>query len=107
MILASTGDGVIVTDSSGRVTFMNAAAEELTGRSAQDALNHPLSEVFPIAGSAADAEALDPVARVRSATNGAAPVHHSVLVRADGSRVPIDECAGAIRTGGAALTGIV
>jgi PAS domain-containing protein len=30
---ASNCDGVIVTDSSGRVTFMNAAAAELTGRS--------------------------------------------------------------------------
>lgn len=104
---ASTGDGVIVTDSSGRVTFMNAAAEELTGRSAKDALDQPLSEVFPIVSSADEAEAADPVARVRSTTNGAAPVHHSILLRADGSRVPIDESAAAIRRGDAALAGIV
>jgi signal transduction histidine kinase/ActR/RegA family two-component response regulator len=86
---------------------MNAAAEELTGRRAKDALDHPLSEVFPIVSSAGDAEAADPVARVRSATNGAAPVHHSILLCADGSRVPIDESAAAIRTGDAALAGIV
>src|ERR1700733_2780896 len=104
---ASTGDGVIVTDSSGRVTFMNAAAEELTGRSAHDALDHPLSEVFPIASPAGDTETLDPVARVRSATNGAAPVHHSILLRADGSRLLIDESAAAIRRSDAGLDGIV
>ena len=103
----STGDGVIVTDAAGRVTFMNAAAEALTGRSAKGALNHPLSDVFPIADSADGGMALDPVARVRATQNGAAPLHHSVLTRADGSRVPIDESAAAIRTADAALTGIV
>jgi PAS domain S-box-containing protein len=103
----STGDGVIVTDPAGRVTFMNAAAEELTGRSAKGALNQPLSEVFPIADHAKGDEPVDPLARVRGATNGAAPVHHSILTRADGSRMPIDECAAAIRTADAALTGIV
>src|ERR1700733_14186158 len=76
---ASTGDGVIVTDSSGRVTFMNAAAEELTGRSAHDALDHPLSEVFPIASPAGDTETLDPVARAqRDERRGTGASQHSL-----------------------------
>ncbi len=103
---ASTGDAVIVTDSSGRVTFMNAAAAELTGRSAEDALNQPLGEVILMESASGEPAELDPLARVRSATNGAAAVHRRILVRADGSRVPIDECAGAIRSGDA-LGGIV
>ena len=46
--LASIGDAVISTDAEGRVTFMNAVAEALTGWPQADALGRPLPDVFHI-----------------------------------------------------------
>jgi len=45
-ILRSIGEGVIATDSAGRVTFMNGVAQELTGWKEADAVQKPLVKVF-------------------------------------------------------------
>jgi PAS domain-containing protein len=46
--LASIGDGVIVTDAGGRVTFLNGVAEQLTGWSRQEASHRPFENIFRI-----------------------------------------------------------
>ncbi|MHB1951490.1 MAG: hybrid sensor histidine kinase/response regulator, partial [Acidiferrobacteraceae bacterium] len=46
--LRCIGDGVITADVHGRVTLMNKAAEQLTEWSQEDAIGHPLEEVFPV-----------------------------------------------------------
>jgi PAS domain S-box-containing protein/putative nucleotidyltransferase with HDIG domain len=45
-LLKSIGDGVIATDRSGLITFMNPLAEKLTGWRQEEALKMPLREVF-------------------------------------------------------------
>jgi PAS domain S-box-containing protein len=54
--LASIGDGVIVTDAQGRVTFINGEAERLTGWDSADAKGKPLTEVFRIVNEQTKAE---------------------------------------------------
>src|SRR5438477_578830 len=46
--LASIGDGVIATDASGRVRFLNAAAQRLTGWRAAEAAGRPLDELISL-----------------------------------------------------------
>src|SRR4051812_17309301 len=46
--LASIADAVIATDTGGNVTFLNAAAEGLTGWKLKDAIGRPLTAVFNI-----------------------------------------------------------
>ncbi len=48
--LSSIGDAVITTDTAGMVTFINPAAELLTGRDREEALGLPLAEVLQITG---------------------------------------------------------
>lgn len=45
-LLKSIGEGVIATDKSGQITFMNPLAERLTGWHQEEALRQPLREVF-------------------------------------------------------------
>ena len=46
--LNSIGDAVACTDISGAITFLNLAAEKMTGWSRQEAAGRPMSEVFRI-----------------------------------------------------------
>ena len=46
--LRSIGDAVITTDVEGRVTYMNAVAESLTGWTQQEATGRPLDAVFRV-----------------------------------------------------------
>jgi two-component system cell cycle sensor histidine kinase/response regulator CckA len=46
--LRSIGDGVIATDTEGKINLINKIAENLTGWQQQDALGRPLDDVFQI-----------------------------------------------------------
>lgn len=46
--LRSIGDGVIATDTQGRVVLMNQVAESLTGWSQEEARQRPVSEIFTL-----------------------------------------------------------
>ena len=48
--LRSIGDGVITTDTGGRVVMINKVAEGLTGWTQEEAKGRPLAEVFRLAG---------------------------------------------------------
>jgi len=64
--LHSIGDGVISTDNRRRVTFMNAAAERMTGWTLDEATGRPVDQVFPIAEEHSGRIAASPVARCLS-----------------------------------------
>ena len=59
--LASIGEGVITTDDQGRMTFLNPAAEQLTGWSHAEAQGLPLSEAFKLVEETTRAPIEDPV----------------------------------------------
>jgi two-component system sensor histidine kinase PilS (NtrC family) len=46
-IVRSIGSGLISLNPSGRITFINSAAEKITRRKAEDLLGHPFSSLFP------------------------------------------------------------
>src|SRR5206468_7850805 len=50
--LNSIGDAVLSTDLSGKVTYLNAAAERMTGWSRSEAAGRPLEEIFNIVNAA-------------------------------------------------------
>ncbi len=105
--LAGIGDAVISTDRTGQIEFLNAVAEALTGWSAEDAAGRPLASVFRIVDADTGAPIESPVAGVlrRGATVGLG--NHALLIRKDGSRIPIDDSAAPIRDETGAVTGAV
>jgi PAS domain S-box-containing protein len=46
VILNSIADGVFTTDNDGKITFMNKAAEEITGFSSKEAIGHHCFDIF-------------------------------------------------------------
>ncbi len=95
--LASIGDGVISTTADGRVTFLNAVAETLTGWTQADAVGRLLPEVFDIVDETSGAPIENPALRAQrqGATIGASD--RTVLRAKDRVRRPIEESAAPIR----------
>ena len=95
--LASIGDGVIVTDGSGRVTFLNPVAEELTAWTTADARDEPLDEVFHIINEDSREPVENPASRALSEGTIVGLANHTVLIARDGRERLIDDSAAPIR----------
>src|SRR5262249_38071436 len=100
-------DAVMATDTQGRITFLNAVAEHLTGWSSQAARGRPLSEVFRIINESTRQPAEDPVARVLGTGMIAGLANHTILVARDGREIPIGDSAAPIRLPDGKLFGVV
>jgi len=105
--LASIGDGVVVTDREGHVTFLNPVAAELTGWNTQEATGQPLDRVFRIVNEETRRPVENPVTRVLREGVVVGLANHTVLIARDGREVPIDDCGAPIRAGGGAVNGAV
>ena len=105
--LMSIGDGVIATDSLGGVTFMNPAAERLTGWSCEEANGRPLADVFKVVNEQTGEAVEDPVASVLCEGKTIGLADHSILIRRGGGEIPIDDCAAPIVDQLGNLTGTV
>jgi PAS domain S-box-containing protein len=105
--LASIGDAVIATDRDGVVTLLNGVAVQLTGWSEADAVGQPLARVFDIRDEVTGAPASNPAVRALAEGTIVGLANHTVLVRRDGTRTPIDDSAAPIRDGDGNVTGCV
>ncbi|HVN97421.1 MAG TPA: PAS domain S-box protein [Syntrophorhabdaceae bacterium] len=105
--LASIGDAVIATDDAGRITFMNTIAEELTGWKLTDAWMKPILEVFHIVNEKTRREVENPVEKVLREGMIVGLANHTILVRKDGTEVPIDDSGAPIRDSYGKTMGVV
>lgn len=105
--LQSIGDGVITTDTRGRVTSMNAIASQLTGWTVADALGQPLEVVFHIIVEATRQPTPSPVVTALAEGRVVGLANHTLLVARDGSERPIDDSAAPIRDEDGQVTGVV
>jgi PAS domain S-box-containing protein len=105
--LASIGDAVIATDLLGRILFINGKAEELTGWTLNDASLKPVKEVFNIINEQSRVEVEDPVSKVLEKGVVVGLANHTVLIRKDGTEVPIDDSGAPIRDKEGKTTGVV
>jgi PAS domain S-box-containing protein len=105
--LRSIGDAVIATDAMGRITFLNSVAEALTGWSAEEAIGRDHTDVFHIVSQETRLRAESPVAKVMREGAIAGLANHTMLLRKDGSEVPIDDSGAPIRDAAGNLSGVV
>jgi PAS domain S-box-containing protein len=105
--LASIGDAVITTDAEGRVTFLNAVAESLTGWPQAEAVGRPLSEVFQIVNEQSRKPVDNPALCALREGTVVGLANHTVLIARDGTERPIDDSASPIRDGSGVPLGAV
>ena len=105
--LRSIGEGVIATDPQGRIEFLNAAGEELTGWKQSEARGRPVTEVLKTFDEGTGLPIRDPAEFIRSRQSHGAQVVVSVLERRNGERRVIDESAAPMLDAKGNLRGIV
>ena len=105
--LESIGDGVVAADLQGRITFMNATAEQTTGWQRQDAIGLPVARVLQVVHEGT----LRPFGDLaRRALDSGSVIHLDQrlgLRRPDGEVVPIADSAAPIRDQEGRITGVV
>ena len=103
-ILSCIGDAIISTDISGRITYLNPAAEKITGWSVQEALGLPMADVMKIidvatpripAEAAIDQDAVAGLAASR------------ILIRRDGMETVVEDSVAPIHDQGGRAIGAV
>jgi len=105
--LASIGDGVIVCDQAGRVVFLNAVAEQLTGWPLSDAQGQSLPSVFRIVNEDSRNTVENPALRALREGQIVGLANHTVLIARDGIERAIDDSASPIRTQQGRTVGVV
>ena len=105
--LQSIGDGVISTDASSIIDYINPVAEQLTGWRLEEAMGKPVEEVF----RAFHEETCEPlenpltasIRRVRAAKS----VRPMLLIRRDGHELEVESTSAPIRDGYGQVVGAV
>ena len=103
----SIGDGVITTDTSGRIMQMNSVAEMLTGWKEKDAVSQQITDVFKIVNEETRASVSNPVLRALSEGLVVGLANHTLLLSRDGREIPIADSAAPIRDAKGNIYGVV
>jgi len=105
--LRSIGDGVITTDTEGRVVLVNRVAEELCGWSQQEAQGRSLIEIFQIVNEVTGKSCDNPMEKVLDTGQVVALANHTTLISRDGTRRSIADSGAAIRDRDSEIVGVV
>jgi PAS domain S-box-containing protein len=105
--LAAIGDGVIATDGGGRVRFLNAAAQRLTGWRADEAGGRPVAELLSLFDERDGRTIESPLQMALRRRTAAAAGGEPALRARDGSVHPVDVNAAPIVDSASGLAGAV
>ncbi len=105
--LESIGDGVITTDMEGRITFINPAAQKMTGWPGPDAVNRPLKEVFQIIDEHSEKPRRNPVEEVIKTGQLVRLAKYTLLISRNGKKIQITDTAAPIVMENGETVGVV
>ena len=105
--LNSIGDAVLSTDLQGKVTYLNAVAEKITGWTREEAAGKDIDEVFVIIDGSTREPCANPLRTAirKNRTVGLTP--NCLLIRRDGAEFAIDDSAAPIHDRHGVATGAV
>jgi PAS domain S-box-containing protein len=105
--LGSIGDAVIATDGKGQITFLNPVATAITGWETDQALHHPVDDVFKIVNEATRTAADDIVPEVLEKGHIVRVADNALLIAKDGREIPIEHSAAPILDSEGKIGGVV
>ncbi len=105
--LRSIADGVIATDTEGKVVLINHAAEQLTGWKQSECVGKPLNSVFNIIDVASRKPCQNPVQKVLQNRKTEELTTQTILVSRDGQERLIADSGAPIRDKDGSIIGIV
>ncbi|MEW6291442.1 MAG: PAS domain S-box protein [Thermodesulfobacteriota bacterium] len=105
--LRSIGDGVITTDTLGRVVMLNMVAEKLTGWPQEEAAGRPLPEVFRIINARTGEPVDNPADKILASGNIIGLANHTVLIARNGSKRHIADSGAPIIDPDSRIIGVV
>jgi diguanylate cyclase (GGDEF)-like protein/PAS domain S-box-containing protein len=94
--LNSIGDAVLCVDLANQVTYLNRAAETMTGWTSKEASGHPVAEVFQVVDGATGAPVRNPLALAMDADKSVGLGPNSVLIQRDGRELAVEDSAAPI-----------
>ncbi|MBD2437899.1 hybrid sensor histidine kinase/response regulator [Nostoc sp. FACHB-110] len=106
-LLNSMSDAVIATDEKGIVTFINPAAELLTGWQQADALGKEISQIFQIIDEVTETSLENPVTKVLREQQVVYLNEYTSLITKNGARIPIGDSASPIMRHHNKINGVV
>src|SRR5687768_10752986 len=106
-VLDSMGDAVLCTDAAARVTYLNRAAEALTGWSRVAASGRPVLDVFRIIDGETRAPARDLIGLAVERDKPVALASNCLLIQHDGREVAIEGSSAPIRDDDGLIVGAV
>jgi diguanylate cyclase (GGDEF)-like protein/PAS domain S-box-containing protein len=107
LTLNSIGDGVISTDTEGKVTYLNLVAERMTGWTCDEAIGHAFTEVFRIIHCETREPAPNPMELAVRQNEAVGLPANTVLVRRDGLECAIEDSTAPIHDQGGQIVGSV
>jgi PAS domain S-box-containing protein len=105
--LSSIGDAVISCEATGRITFMNPKAEELTGWKAEAAAGNAIQEVLRVIDEETGQPVENIALQVLRERRQVRRADHLALVDKDGANLPIEGSGAPILDADGELTGVV
>ncbi|MBU0945216.1 MAG: PAS domain-containing protein [Proteobacteria bacterium] len=105
--LRSIGDGVITTDTEGRVVLINKVAETLTGWNNEEAAGRPLAEVFNLQNKVTKDPCENPVQEILTSGEIIGMTKDTILISKNGQERNIADSGAPIRDQTGKITGIV
>ncbi len=98
---------MIATDPEGRVTFLNEVGEHVTGWTTEEAAGKPVEQVFKIINEETRQTVDSPAAKVLREGKIVGLANHTLLVRRDGTELPIEDSGAPIRSRAGEVLGVI
>ncbi|MES2305783.1 MAG: EAL domain-containing protein [Gemmatimonadota bacterium] len=105
--LEAIGDAVITTDESGSITYLNPVAERLTGWTGSEAIGQSLDAVLPLISEISRLPVPNTAVRCFAEGRAVELEEGLLLLRRDGTEVPVGDSAAPINDRNGVMTGVV